>query len=147
MAEVSSNNLMQSLEDLAYNNTSTTTNTRGSSELGKEEFLELLVCQMQNQDPLEPQDNSAFTAQLAQFSSLEQMTNMNDTLTNSTAFGLVGKTVSVSSTDATGAVSEKSGVVESVYISEGNAKLYIGGVAYSMEDLVEVLDETTEEES
>jgi len=48
----------------------------GSSELGKEEFLMLLVVQLQNQDPLEPMDDKEFIAQLAQFTALEQQMNM-----------------------------------------------------------------------
>jgi flagellar basal-body rod modification protein FlgD len=54
---------------------------KDKSALGKDEFLKLLTNQLQNQDPTEPMDNSAFVAQLAQFSSLEQMSNVNDTLT------------------------------------------------------------------
>lgn len=50
------------------------------SSLGKEDFLRLLVTQLQNQDPLQPMENTQFVAQLAQFSSLEQLTNMNDQL-------------------------------------------------------------------
>lgn len=48
--------------------------------LGKEDFLQLLVAQLQNQDPLKPADATEFTAQLAQFSSLEQMFNMNESM-------------------------------------------------------------------
>ena len=58
----------------------TTTTTQAGGELGKESFLKLLVTQMQYQDPLDPQDNAEYIAQLAQFSSLEQMTNVNSTL-------------------------------------------------------------------
>lgn len=49
--------------------------------MGKEEFLTLLVAQLQNQDPLNPDDPTEFTAQLAQFSSLEQLVNLNDSMT------------------------------------------------------------------
>jgi flagellar basal-body rod modification protein FlgD len=52
----------------------------GSQALGKDAFLQLLVTQLKNQNPLEPQDNGAFVAQLAQFSSLEGITTLNDTV-------------------------------------------------------------------
>ena len=50
--------------------------TKKNDDLGKEAFLQLLVTQLQNQDPLDPQDNSSYIAELAQFSALEQMTNV-----------------------------------------------------------------------
>ena len=54
----------------------TKTTNRMNDSLDKDAFLQLLVTQMQYQDPLDPQDNSEYVAQLAQFSSLEQMTNV-----------------------------------------------------------------------
>jgi flagellar basal-body rod modification protein FlgD len=73
--------------------------------MGQNEFLQLLVTQMQNQDPLDPLRNEEFIAQLAQFSALEQMVNMNSTLAtltmlessinNSQAVNLIGKRISV----------------------------------------------------
>lgn len=53
-----------------------------NSALGKDAFLQLLVTQMQYQDPLDPQDNGEYLAQLAQFSALEQMTNVAEGLSN-----------------------------------------------------------------
>lgn len=74
-----------------------------SNELGKNDFLKLLVAQLQAQDPLDPQSAEDFSAQLAQFSSLEQLTNVNDNLkqiesfeqavNNSSLINLIGKNV------------------------------------------------------
>ena len=71
--------------------------------LGKDDFLHLLITQLQNQDPLNPADATEFTAQLAQFSSLEQLNNVNDNLeqlqnfqassNNSQAVSLLGKEI------------------------------------------------------
>jgi len=78
-------------------------NSISGKALGKEDFLRLLVAQLQNQDPLNPADPTQFTAQLAQFSSLEQMFNMNETLEGLgslsgdmerlSALGLIGREV------------------------------------------------------
>lgn len=57
-------------------------NSATNSTLGKDAFLQLLVTQMRYQDPLDPQDNSEYLSQLAQFSALEQMTNVAEGLTN-----------------------------------------------------------------
>lgn len=55
--------------------------TSYQKELGKDAFLRLLVAQLEHQDPLNPMESADFTAQLAQFSSLEQLFNINDNLT------------------------------------------------------------------
>ncbi|MGY2190286.1 flagellar hook assembly protein FlgD [Pseudomonas sp. SDO5591_S426] len=60
----------------------------GKKALGKDAFLQLLVTQLKNQNPLEPQGNGEFVAQLAQFSSLEGITSLNDTVSGiAGAFG------------------------------------------------------------
>jgi flagellar basal-body rod modification protein FlgD len=60
--------------------TSTSSSTGDSSTLGKDDFLQLLVTQLNNQNPLDPQDNSEFVAQLAQFSSVESLENLNSSV-------------------------------------------------------------------
>lgn len=59
-----------------------TASTAATQELGQDAFLNLLVTQLQYQDPLNPQENEDFIAQLAQFSQVEQLTNANDALGN-----------------------------------------------------------------
>jgi len=88
--------------------TSSTNNlySSGTQTLGKDDFLKLLVTQLQNQDPLNPTDSTQFVSQLAQFSSLEQLSNVNDNLktvqlfdqsiNNAQAVNFVGKTIKAS---------------------------------------------------
>lgn len=79
------------------------TSEKKSTSMGKDDFLQLLVTQLQAQDPLNPMDSTGFTAQLAQFSSLEELQNINETLgdvgnsqtilTNSQAVDYIGKQI------------------------------------------------------
>lgn len=64
----------------SYTAASKAAQSTDNSVLGKDAFLQLLVTQMRYQDPLDPQDNSDYLAQLAQFSALEQMTNVSEGL-------------------------------------------------------------------
>ncbi len=84
-------------------NTSEALSNSADQILGKDDFLNLLIAQLQNQDPLNPTEGTEFTAQLAQFSSLEQLSNINDNLknmelfqasmTNSQAVSYIGKEI------------------------------------------------------
>ncbi len=65
------------------NSTVAASATTPSNQMGKEDFLKLLITQMQHQDPMNPLKNGEYIAQLAQFSSLEQMQNINDNLESS----------------------------------------------------------------
>ena len=61
--------------------TQQTTSLNSSNQLGEADFLKLLVTQLENQDPTNPMDNQAFVAQLATFSSLQQLVSINDAVT------------------------------------------------------------------
>ncbi len=108
---------------------------QGNSELGKNEFMELMLAQLKNQNPLEPQDNGEFISQLAQFSSLEEMQKLSGTVNDvvsqfrSTqalqASAMVGKTVlAPSSYGVLGADGEISGTIE-VPASTGGVRLSV----------------------
>lgn len=110
--------------------------TSSNSTLGKDDFLKLLVTQMQNQDPSNPMDDTQSVAEMAQFSALEQMTNIAtamDTLnTNMTNFmqqsalsqgaALIGKTVTGVDTDGKTKIE---GTVESVIWTDGAPQLQV----------------------
>ena len=124
------------------NSAITTTNksTVGTSALGKDAFLQLLVCQMQNQDPLNPSTDTEFVSQLATFSQLEELQNLTSATDRSQAFALVGKDVILTTTDSNGKTTYVSGTVDFVNMSKLKAKLSVNGNLYDMDQLYTVVD-------
>ena len=74
----------------------------GDNGMGKDAFLKLLVAQMTNLDPTQDQDSTAYVTQMAQFASIEQMNNLNDTMSGFSVRNLLGKHVIVNQYDASG---------------------------------------------
>ena len=114
----------------------------GNNGMDKDAFLQLLVAQMKYQDPLEPTSNTEYISQYATFSQVEQMQNMASTMELSRASAMVGKLVTVETTDSNGEAKQVQGVVE--YVSYENNKAYVSidGTVYSADDVVAVVDET-----
>ena len=124
-------------------------------ELGKDAFMDLLVQQMKNQDPMNPQSNDQFIAQLASFSSLEQMQNMNDNLLTmallqdnnalmsqlTTGSSLIGKQVSW--TDPSTGISQ-TGTVDSLKVQDGLSFLEIGNTSVPLQSITEVAEGSTQ---
>ncbi len=136
--------LIQPVKDGKIENTaieSTKKETKGTSELGKDAFLQLLVAQMKYQDPLNPTSDTQYIAQLAQFSQLEQLQNLSATNENSQMLSLVGKEVCVSVENADGTESYKNGKVSGVTLSGGKAYLEVDGAIYESDKLVQVYEE------
>ncbi len=84
-------------------------------DMDKNAFLKILAAELSNQDPTSPQDSTQYVAQMAQFASLEQMSNLNSSVTFSNASSLVGKAVAMNSVDQNG--KPYVGFVRSVYKS------------------------------
>ncbi len=126
-----------------YTETYQKEDTKGTSALGKDAFLQLLVTQLQHQDPLSPQDNSEFVAQLAQFSSLEELQNLTSSMNNSQALNLVGKyvIVEVGKSEGLSQTTTISGYVDYVQMVEGKAMLSINDNLYKYDDLDSVADD------
>lgn len=87
IVDTSNNTAVQDLfnskvKDASNNVSNVSKAATGNQSLGKDAFLQLLVTQLKNQNPLSPQDNGAFVAQLAQFSSLEGINTLNDSVNN-----------------------------------------------------------------
>ena len=119
-----------------YNKTLVHEGRKTSNELGKDDFLKLLITQLQNQDPTSPMENTEFIAQMAQFSSLEQMTNMSSSfskmaayISSSEATATLGKTVELDIGDT-----NVQGVVEGATRGE-NPQVLVNGMYYSMDKI------------
>ncbi|MET3728734.1 flagellar basal-body rod modification protein FlgD [Fictibacillus halophilus] len=124
-------------EDLMLSNYQAKTKQTGSNILGKDDFLKILITQLQNQDPTSPMQDREFIAQMASFSSLEQMTNMNQTMQQFLSFQtessllqqsqMIGKQVTyeTETVDAGGnkKIEEKEAVVKSVLFEKGSVML------------------------
>lgn len=118
------------------------------SQLGQNAFLQLLAVQMKNQDPLQPVDNTQFVAQLAQFSSLQELTTISSqlgSLSTATmqvqtadqllsAFNLIGTNVTLQ--DSSGNL--VTGTVSGVNISGGQANVDVAGNNYPLSSITSV---------
>ncbi len=115
--------------------------SRNTGELGKNEFLNLLITQLRYQDPLKPVDDKEFIAQIAQFSALEQMQNVNASLMQSRAFSLLNKHVTASYFDeSTGEARPMEGFVNSVKMGGGKVYVVVNGVDIPLDKVLEVMD-------
>lgn len=101
-------------------------------ELDKDAFLRLLTTQLQYQDPLNPMNNQEFMAQMAQFSSLEQMQNLNLLNEQGLAAGLLGRSVAGKDTESG---EPFQGVVDGFRVVDGKVKLYVAGVEHGLGEI------------
>ena len=133
----------KTIEQIIAEQANKSKNTRNTGELGKNDFLKLLITQVQHQDPLDPQTDTDFIAQMAQFSALEQMQNLNNAFSMTKGFGMIGKfAIAQTSDDDTGRASFISGVVESVRVRGGIVYAIIDGREIEIDKIIEVSDTT-----
>jgi flagellar basal-body rod modification protein FlgD len=113
--------LVSTISEITNTNTTATKTKTSNDELGKDAFLNLLVTQLRNQNPLDPMDDKEFISQMAQFSSLEQMQNINASMVATQAAGMIGYTVDW--TTDQGELLQ--GAVEGVVNSNGKSQLIV----------------------
>jgi len=114
--------------------TSTDSLTGSSQALSQKDFLQLMVTQMQNQNPLDPQSDTQMAAEMAQFTSLQQSSSMASSLSMIQANNLVGSTVNVQVDSQT----MTNGVVQGVVLRNGTPEILVNGAAYNLSQLISV---------
>lgn len=109
--------------------------------LNMQDFLNLLVAQMTNQDAMNPMDNTEFIAQMAQFSSLQAMTSLTEMSVQGQATSLIGKNVVVACYNQNGELEVQEGIVQKVTIHGGKTKLYVNDMEFDYSNVMEVKKE------
>lgn len=141
---------MSAIDGMTGTNTTTVPKQNITTKaMGKDDFLKMLIAQLKNQDPTNPQQGTEFAAQLAQYSSLEQLTNLNETMTRqglsnnklieAQAVNLIGKQITAqterTAADGTTGITPVNGQVTAinyrnneVYLTVNDAEIPFGDV-------------------
>ncbi|MCJ8010606.1 flagellar hook capping protein [Paenibacillus sp. KQZ6P-2] len=127
-----------------------------TQSLGKDQFLSILITQLQNQDPMQPMEDKEFIAQMAQFSTVEQLLNISNQLTAMSqslgnVSGLIGKEITWLDTGSPDNISDsdtgelKSGIVDSILVKDGVQYASVGSVAIPLTKIIEIKEVQKEE--
>jgi len=146
---ISPSSISSSITSLQNNtaavNAKANSSTAGSSSMGQSAFLQLLMAQMQNQDPMNPTDSNTMLQQEAEFSQLNQLQTLNSTVSSGNqmmqASSLIGKDVSL--TDPNNAKNTISGTVSAATISSTGASVVINGNTYPLSSIVGIQNTST----
>ena len=130
-------------------NTSSSNSTErktGTAGLDVDDFLQLLVAQMQNQDPIGGESsggssNTDHIAQLAEFTMLQQLTNLNSSFTENKAYSLIGKYVYLKDSSSKDLILGK---VDGVVQQDGKYYLVVGGKNYDISEVTAVVNDTSD---
>lgn len=130
----------------SYNVTASKSTAKSSSSsaasLSVDQFLSLLAAQLSNQDVLNPTQDTEFVAQMAQFTSLQALENLNQYSSYQYGNSLIGKKVSVARFDETGKYIEDIGVVSRSNFSYGETSIIVNGRSYGIANIMEIVSDS-----
>ncbi|MDR2908265.1 MAG: hypothetical protein LBU86_00075 [Oscillospiraceae bacterium] len=111
---------------------------KDSSQMSMDDFFSLLTAQMTNQDMLNPQTDTDYIAQMAQFTTLQGINTIMEYQLSSYASSYAGKTVSIAYTGENGQLTKTEGLVSSVSFYDGEPKVVVNGVSYPLYSVMEI---------
>lgn len=132
---------IEALNNYGTTGTSSTSNTSksgGTGALSMDDFLQLLVAQLKNQDMYNTMDDSEYMAQMAQFSMLQAITDMSELSMTSYGVSLIGKEVTVAQIGDDGTVKSIEGIVDSVNFFNGSPQVVVDDISYSLSSVMKV---------
>ncbi len=113
-------------------NTKTAITGRSADELGMDDFFNLLVAQMTNQDMMNPTADTEYVAQMAQFTQLKGIETLQEYALSSYATSYIGKTVAIAHVANNGEMTRTEGVVDTVTLYDGEPQVVVGGISYPL---------------
>ncbi|WP_296560011.1 flagellar hook capping FlgD N-terminal domain-containing protein [uncultured Acetobacterium sp.] len=136
MATDSINNYLSTAATTA---TTTAAQTKKSgTSLNMDDFLKLMVAQLQNQDMNNTADTSQYTTQMAQFSMVQALTDLTELSKTTYSLSMIGKEVTLAESKADGSLNVITGTVEGVNLFNGDAQIIVNGANYPMTSVMEV---------
>ncbi|AWW26425.1 flagellar hook assembly protein FlgD [Acetobacterium carbinolicum] len=111
---------------------------KAGTSLDMDDFLKLMVAQLQNQDMNNTADTSQYTAQMAQFSMVQALTELNEMTKTTYSMSLIGKDVTLAENAADGSLHVVAGTVQGVNLYDGEAQVIVNGVSYPVSSIMEV---------
>lgn len=125
----------------ATSNTSSTSSDNGT--LTMDDFFQLMVAQLSNQDMYNTVDNTEYIAQMAQFSMVQALADLSTASATTYGVSLIGKQVSIAETASDGTTGYISGVVDGVNLYNGSAKVVVNGSSYDLKNVMLVTEAQT----
>jgi flagellar basal-body rod modification protein FlgD len=110
----------------------------GNDNISMDDFLALMVAQLSNQDIYNTVDDTQFMSQMAQFSTLQALSELSRMSTMAYSVSMIGKEATVSQINGDGTSQVMQGIVEGVNLSDKNAEVIIEGNAYPISSIIEV---------
>ncbi|MFS0869716.1 flagellar hook capping FlgD N-terminal domain-containing protein [Paenibacillus xylanilyticus] len=126
-----------------YSAANKATTSAATKELGKDQFLKILITQLQNQDPMQPMEDKEFIAQMAQFSSVEQLVNISSQLkalnqSLGAVSSMIGREISWLSSNKEDNGTLRQGIVDSIIVRDGVQYAKVGDDEIELNEIIQV---------
>lgn len=118
--------------------TSTTSSSSSNGTLSMDDFFQLMVAQLKNQDMYNTTDNTEFIAQMAQFSMVQALADLSELSMTSYGVSLIGKEATIAKVEDDGTISSVVGIVESVNFYNGSTQVVVDGDSYALSSVMSV---------
>lgn len=135
MSITSINNYTTSGASSTQNTSKTSTE---NSTLDMDDFFQLMVAQLSNQDIYNTVDNTEYINQMAQFSMIQAIADLSEASTTAYSVSLIGKEVAIAQTGSDGSLTTKTGIVEGVTLYNGSAQVVVDGESYELKNIMAV---------